>query len=226
MDTTANHYIPWGRTFEEYLGMFSLTDNDLDGRILGCSDGTSAFNSELTQRGGDVISIDSLYQLTSQQIRDIIDQTYPEAIQTVHRKKALFIWKNLQSVHKLGRMRLSAMNEFLSDLEYGKLEGRYIDGYLPAIPLVSREFDIALCSHHLFTHTVHMTTQFHVKSIKEMARVAKEVRIFPILENGAILSRHLLPTVSVLRDAGYRVRIEQVDYEFLPGGNQMLRVSA
>lgn len=226
MDTRTQNYIPWGRTFEEYLTMFSLTDNDLSGRILGCSDGPSAFNCELTQRGGDVVSIDSLYQLTSQQIRKLIDQTYPEAIETFHRKKALFIWKNLQSVHKLGRMRLSAMNEFLSDLEWGKMEGRYIDGNLPAIPLVNHEFDIAVCSHHLFTHTIHMTTQFHTKSIKEMARVAKEVRIFPILENGAILSRHLLPTVSALRDAGYRVRIEKVDYEFLPGGNQMLKVSA
>ena len=133
MDTTTQTYVPWGRTFEEYLRMFSLTDNELSGRILGCSDGPSAFNCELTQRGGDVVSIDSLYQLTSQQIRSLIDETFPEAMETFHRKKALFIWKNLQSVHKLGRMRLSAMNEFLSDLEWGKMEGRYLEGNLPAI---------------------------------------------------------------------------------------------
>lgn len=224
--TATQPYIPWGRTFEEYLTMFSLTDHDLSGRILGCSDGPSAFNSELTQRGGDVVSIDALYQFTSEQIRKLIDETYPEAIKTFHRKKALFVWKNLKSVHKLGRMRLSAMNDFLADLEWGKREGRYIHGALSTMPLVNREFDIALCSHHLFTHTAHLTTQFHAEAIQEMARVAHEVRIFPILENGAILSRHLLPTISSLRNAGYRVRIEPVDYEFMAGGNQMLRVSA
>lgn len=205
--------------------MFSLTDDDLTGKILGYSDGPSAFNFELTQRGGQVVSVDSLYQYTSQQIRKLIDETYPETIQSFHRKKALFIWKNLRSVHKLGRIRLTAMNDFLADLEWGKLEGRYIQSDLPAIPITNQDFDIAVCSHHLFTNTVQMTPEFHVDSIKEMTRVAKEVRIFPLLENGAVLSRHVLPTISSLRDAGYRVRIEKVDYEFLAGGNQMLRVS-
>ena len=226
MTIAAQQYIPWGRTFEEYLSMFSLTDHDLAGRILGCSDGPSAFNVRLTQMGGDVVSIDSLYQLTSQQIRKLIDETYPEAIQTFHYKKSLFIWKYLKSVHRLGNMRLSAMNDFLADLEWGKMEGRYIGGSLPMIPLTSQEFDIAVCSHHLFTNTIHKSTQFHIDSIKEMARVAKEVRVFPLLENGAVLSRHLLPTIGSLRDSGYKVRIEKVDYEFLPGGNQMLLVAA
>lgn len=205
--------------------MFTLTDNDLSGRILGYSDGPSAFNCELTQRGGNVISIDSLYRLTGQQIRKLIDETYPDTIQTFHRKKALFIWKNLKSVHKLGRIRLSAMNDFLADLEWGKLEGRYLDSDLATSSIQEDNFDLAVCSHHLFTQTSHMTTEFHVNTIKEMARVATEVRIFPLLENGAVLSRHLLPTIGALRDAGYRVKIEKVAYEFLAGGNQMLKVS-
>ena len=29
----------WGRSFEEYRRMFSLSDADLSGRILGCGDG-------------------------------------------------------------------------------------------------------------------------------------------------------------------------------------------
>ena len=225
METKADVYTPWGRTFDEYINMFSLTDGDLSGKILGCSDGPSSFNSELTQRGGNVVSVDPLYQFSPEQIRKLIDATYPEAMQSFHRKKSLFIWKNLHSVHKLGRMRLTAMYEFLADLEWGKLEGRYISGDLPIIPLVSQNFDIAVCSHYLFTSTTHMTAEYHVNSIKEMARVAKEVRIFPLLENGAVLSRHVLPTIGSLRDAGYRVRLEKVGYEFLPGGDRMMVVA-
>ena len=226
MSIRTETYTPWGRTFEEYLTMFSLTDNDLSGKILGCSDGPSSFNSELTQRGGQIVSVDPLYELTPEQIRKLIDDTYPEAMRSFHYKKSLFIWKNLRNVHAMGRMRLDAMYEFLSDLEWGKMEGRYLAGNLPIIPLTDQEFDLAVCSHYLFTSTTHMTTQFHINSIAEMARVAKEVRVFPLLENGAVLSRHVLPTIAGLRDAGYRVRLEMVDYEFLPGGDRMLTVTS
>lgn len=226
MSIRTETYTPWGRTFEEYMTMFSLTDTDLSGKILGCSDGPSSFNSELTQRGGQIVSVDPLYELTPDQIRKLIDDTYPEAMRSFHYKKSLFIWKNLRNVHAMGRMRLDAMYEFLSDLEWGKMEGRYLAGNLPIIPLTDQEFDLAVCSHYLFTSTTHMTTQFHINSIAEMARVAKEVRVFPLLENGAVLSRHVLPTIAGLRDAGYRVRLEMVDYEFLPGGDRMLTVTS
>ena len=49
--------------------MFALSEEDLNRRILGSADGPASFNSELTQRGGSMISCDPLYQFTPEQIR-------------------------------------------------------------------------------------------------------------------------------------------------------------
>jgi len=53
--------VPWGRSYEEYLRMFDLRPDDLKRCILGCADGPASFNSELTRRGGGVVSVDPLY---------------------------------------------------------------------------------------------------------------------------------------------------------------------
>ena len=66
--------------------------------------------------------------------------------------------------------------------------------------------------------------QFHLDSIRSLLRVAGEVRIFPLLELGAIPSRHAEPVTSKLRGDGCKVAIETVDYEFQRGGNQMMRI--
>ena len=55
--------VPWGRSYDEYVAMFGLTEVDLKSRILGCGDGPAGFNTELTRRGGHVISIDPIYTL-------------------------------------------------------------------------------------------------------------------------------------------------------------------
>jgi hypothetical protein len=53
--------IPWGRSFEEYVALFNLSPTDLQSRILGCGDGPAAFNCQLTQRGGTIVSVDPVY---------------------------------------------------------------------------------------------------------------------------------------------------------------------
>lgn len=57
MGFTLDQVVPWGRSYEEYLAMFALTEADLHKRILGCGDGPASFNAELTKRGGKVISV-------------------------------------------------------------------------------------------------------------------------------------------------------------------------
>ena len=58
MGFTLDKVVPWGRSYDEYVSMFGLTENDLALRILGCGDGPAAFNSELCKRGGNVVSVD------------------------------------------------------------------------------------------------------------------------------------------------------------------------
>ncbi|HSB00049.1 MAG TPA: hypothetical protein VLE49_05325 [Anaerolineales bacterium] len=54
----------------------------------------------------------------------------------------------------------------------------------------------------------------------EMLRVAREVRIFPLLDMNARESRYLAEVLGTLRN--YKPETRQVNYEFQRGGNRML----
>jgi len=118
------------------------------------------------------------------------------------------------------------MNRFLDDYPAGLREGRYHAAELPALPFRAGEFDLALCSHFLFTYSDSFTLEFHLDSIRELCRVAKEARIFPLLPSFASEhSPHLSPVLAKLAAEGYDCEVCRVPYEFQKGGNEMLRVS-
>ena len=58
----------------------------------------------------------------------------------------------------------------------------------------------------------------------ELCRVARDIRIFPLVALGGARSAHVAAVTERLRRAGCSVRIEKVDYEFQRGGNEMMRV--
>jgi hypothetical protein len=223
---TLDHIVPWGRSFDEYAGMFALTETDLRSRILGCADGPASFNAEATARGCRVISFDPLYRYDADAIRARIDATYDVVMEQTRRNPDEFVWTAITDVEELGRIRMKAMRTFLDDYESGRREGRYVDGQLPALDCSDRAFDLAVCSHFLFLYTEQLTEPFHLESIRELCRVAGEVRLFPLLALGASRSRHVEPIAQQLETLGYDVAIEKVPYEFQRGGNQMMRVRA
>ena len=217
--------VPWGRSFNEYVKMFALSEQDLKKRFIGCGDGPASFNSVLTQRGGVVISVDPIYQFSGNEIKKKINETYDEIIEQTRKNKDEFVWKHISSVEELGRIRLEAMHIFLSDYENGLKEKRYVNATLPMLPFCDKEFDIALCSHFLFLYSEQLDMDFHIKSIRELCRVANEVRVFPLLELGAKKSRHIESVMNALRNDGVEVRVQKVPYEFQKGGNEMLRIT-
>ena len=50
MGFTLENVVPWGRSYDEYVSMFDLTEVDLGLRLLGCGDGPAGFNAALTPR--------------------------------------------------------------------------------------------------------------------------------------------------------------------------------
>ncbi len=137
-----------------------------------------------------------------------------------------FVWTTITSVEELGRLRLAAMESFLSDYRLGTAQKRYVTGELPNLPFADREFDLALCSHLLFLYSEQLSEDLHVASLEELCRVAGEARAFPLLELGARKSRHVEAVRARLTAAGYSVTVETVPYEFQRGGNQMMRITA
>jgi hypothetical protein len=224
MAFTLEAVVPWGRSYEEYISMFALTDADLKKQILGCGDGPASFNAELTRRNGSVISVDPIYQFSDIEINKRIETTYDLVLEQTRKNKDEFVWKQIKTVEDLGISRLKAMRQFLEDYPNGN--DRYIAGELPFLPFNDNLFDLVLCSHFLFLYSEQYSVEFHVQSIKEMSRVASEVRIFPLLELGAKKSRHIGKVLKELSECGYAYAIKQVDYEFQKGGNEMLQIKS
>lgn len=223
MQSFLKKVVPWGRCLDEYRRMFAITELELDKRFLGCADGPASFNAEMSAAGRAVTSCDPLYRYSADQIRERIDATYPQMIEYARKNADVFVWSDqIPDPATLGRHRMQAMERFLSDYKIGRIESRYVAAELPDLPFADRTFDIALCSHFLFLYSEQLTEQFHIDSIRELLRIAGEVRIFPLLELEGAQSRHLDAVLSVLQSNGYRVEIERVGYEFQRGGNQMM----
>ncbi len=216
--------IPWGRSMKEYMGMFHLTPEELNLAILDCAGGPASFNAEMNRQGYKVISCDPIYQFSADEIKGRIQETYQILIDGLKANLANYVWQNVDSPEQLGKIRMEAMNYFLNDFPLGLQEGRYVLDELPNLSF-KRQFDLALCSHLLFTYSDHLSLDFHINSIKELCRVAQEVRIFPLLNISGEQSSLLLPVVEALQQGGYKVEIQQVNYEFQKGGNKLLCVS-
>jgi SAM-dependent methyltransferase len=216
--------IPWGRSFDEYRRMFALSEQDLTGRILGCGDGPASFNAEATAEGYSVISCDPIYDFSGEQIRQRVADCYDKVISEVRLHPDGFVWDYFTEPDHLGRARLAAMCHFLKDFERGKAEGRYVTASLPNLPFRDGQFDIALCSHLLFLYSDQLSFEFHLAAMKELLRVATEVRIFPLLNLERKPSPHVEPVMAILADKGWTSERCRVPYEFQRGGNQMLRI--
>jgi SAM-dependent methyltransferase len=221
---TLDRVVPWGRSFEEYRQMFALTDEDLQARILGCGDGPASFNTEATRRGTRVVSFDPLYRYDVSQIRERIAETSEQVLEQTRQNAGEFVWDTISSVEHLGTVRMAAMEAFLDDYDAGRRQGRYVETELPGLPFPDASFDLAVCSHLLFLYTAQLGEAFHQAAAIELCRVAREVRIFPLLALDGRRSPYVEGVADAARRRGHDVALEVVPYEFRRGGNQMMRI--
>lgn len=214
--------VPWGRSLAEYRSMFSLTDSDLKKKILGCGDGPASFNAEVTAAAGQVISVDPVYAFSGFQIRSRIAEVYPTIMEQLARHRDDYIWDHFSGVEHVGRTRMQAMERFLEDYEAGRQQGRYVKAALPALPFENQAFELALCSHFLFLYSTQVNFETHMESVRELCRVAREVRIYPLVSLEGTESPHLGPVVERLNAEGIAARREAVHYRFQKGATDML----
>jgi hypothetical protein len=218
---TLTDVVPWGRSFDEYVSMFRLTDADLTRSILGCGDGPASFNAELTRRGGHVVSADPLYRFSANEIRTRIDETAPIMVEQMSANRDAFLWTHFSSVDEVTAARRRSMESFLHDYP-GPGGTRYVDATAPHLPFADGQFDLALSSHFLFLYSEQRSAEFHVDAMLDLCRVASEVRVFPLLELSGALSRHLGAVTARLRERAIHVERIEVPYRFQRGATEML----
>ncbi len=222
MGVQLSHVLPWGRSLAEYVGMFSLSTEDFEKRILGCADGPASFNAEMTARGYRVVSCDPIYVFTDHEIRQRVAATFETIMGQMPATRVNFVWDTIPSIEALGELRMEAMEAFLRDFARGNQGNRYVASALPRIAFADNAFDLALCSNFLFLYSEQLGEAFHLMALRELCRVAREVRVFPLLNLEGQVSPHLRPALATLRREGFHTTVRTVPYEFLKGANKMM----
>jgi SAM-dependent methyltransferase len=223
MALNLRHVIPFGRSKAEYELMFNLASADLSKTIVGVGDGTASFNAEMAAQGRVVTSVDPLYEFSAtaitQQFEAVVDRIFTQIEQTSND----WVWTYHPSPKHLRQTRTQVLQTFSADYDLGKQQRRYITGSLPELPFPDRSFDLALSSYLLFVYTKQFSLDFHLASIREMCRIAPEVRIFPlVMADCHARSPYLDPIRHALATDGIDSAIFQTPYELQKGGNESI----
>lgn len=216
--------VPWGRNLNEYRKMFNLTDEGLSNKkIIGFGDGPASFNSEARELGYDVTSLDRIYQFTRIELDKRIRETRDIIIEQMKNNADNYVWRDIKDLDELERIRMSAMKNFIADYDKGKADRRYIYHELPNKTEFSEDtFDLGLSSHFLLMYTA-LGYDFHIKSINEMLRICREVRIFPIVDLDGNKSE-LTNKIMEYFEENYEVQLISTAYEFQKCDNLMLSI--
>lgn len=213
----------WVYSLADYRQMFDLSDCDLERVILDYPASISSFNAEMREKGYQVTSGDSHYDLSLSAMKQFSQNTLD--INKQHLKKYADILQNNNQLESIFTQWQRRTDLFLKDYEAGKAAGFYQKMDLPKLPFNDQAFDIALCSDYLFhNHVADQDNQTAV--IEELCRVAKEVRVFPLQDEKGVIAANLGTVMLGAQQKGCGIEVRAVPYHELKGGNAMLRIWA
>lgn len=216
-----------GRTYEEYMRIFSLDEALLSrGRVLDCPGGASSFAAEAQMKGIRVTACDLLYDLSADRLSEKGKADTALIYQRVSEVPHLFRWDFYRDRDGLMAYRNRAHELFMADYQEGCADGRYVQAQMPVLPFADREFALVLSSHFLFLYGDRLSPDFHVASLREMLRVCTgEVRIYPLQGLDAKPYPPMDEVLSGLEKEQIDVEMVSVPFEFQRGATKMLKLT-
>ena len=235
MAFSLDHVIFFGRTWDECIGMYALQESDLAGRrVLDCPGGPDAMVAEGLQRGLDIQAIDPQYgdepdvleARGRHEITDSLAKWQQDPDKAFDQDKA----------DEYERLKLEALDSFI--LAYRSNRERFTVGALPDLPFDDNAFDLILSGHFLFLYASlehgglmandSLDLDFHIRAVRELVRVAPEVRLFPTYATtGPARRQEFVETVmEAMRADGHEVDLvpsKWVQAEFVDF-NDLLRI--
>ncbi|MFC7064154.1 SAM-dependent methyltransferase [Halobacillus seohaensis] len=213
-----------GRTYEEYMDMFYLSEEFLKGKkILDCPAGACSFTAIGQKIGLDVTACDIAYDHSVKALKNKGLEDIDHAMEHMEKAKNNYIWDYFKGIDELRRHRQSALNDCANDMiEHTQ---NYIPVTLPSLPFKDEEFDILLSAHFLFMYADRLNYSFHIETLKELLRVTKEeIRIFPLVDLNGNKYNHLAKFKDYLTENGCTIEKVSVRYEFQSDANSMLKI--
>ena len=216
MTFSLDHVIFFGRTWAECLGMYALEESQLAGRrILDCPGGPDALVAEGIARGLDIHAVDPQYAFEPdvleerghREITDAMKKWQEDPAQALEEKQA----------EEFTRLKLEALASFIA--AYSSHRDRFIDASLPNLPFEDNSFDLVLSGHFLFLYASidhgglmshdQIDLDFHIRSVRELVRVGREVRIFPTFATTGPARRqpYVEPVMEAIADDGLQVEL-------------------
>lgn len=215
--------VGWVYSLADYRQMFDLSEHDLAQSILDFPGGISSFNAEMHAFEHKVVSGDDIYDYSPSQMQIHSENILQANKSHLRDHLEVLINQDENYVEAIFAAWEQSKTMFVQDYELGKLNSRYLPMWLPKLPFKERQFNLALCSDLLF-HGHAKNGHTPLELIKELCRVALEVRVFPLLSDKGKISDELGPVMMELHQHNFGVEVRQVPYEQQRGGNAMLRI--
>lgn len=220
MPADTDNFIVSARNLEEYRALFALTDDDLARRILDCPGGAASFTAEVAAQGGDVTAADPVYELPAAELHALAVEQAARASGFAVSHGDQYDWSWYGTAERHAQIRRDAAAAFVAD--HRQRPQRYVAARLPDLPFADDSFDLALCSHLLFTYP-QITVEQHVTYIRELTRVAAEARFFPLVTITGSPADDLVESVRhQLERDGVRTHLADVAFRFQKHATQML----
>lgn len=216
----------WGHHIDDYCDMFALSQEDLNASFLEYGCGASAVNAEMHIAKHPIVSCDPLFVLDKPTLNTKVSLIFEDMVARIHSNLDRYDFKRYGNFEAFVRSRREGVATFFADYDLGITEKRYLPLSDTSLPFADFTFDFALSSHYFFADLDQQDVNFHVQAIQELARVAKEVRIFPLIDQHGQTSSFLGPLLLALQQAEFGIEVREVNFKLQEKGNAMLRVWA
>lgn len=222
--TDPSNYWRWSHNLKDYEVLFALTEVDKKSKILDCAAGAGCFTAQLREQGGQVIACDPLYREPLGVIEKRVEAMRRGLLERIGLQMekepvdpSFLLWELEKEQKKNAAI-------FLKDYEHG-IQREYYQPYgLLDLPFKYHEFDLALCANFLFDGGCLTSSMAHLEAVKALLRVAKEVRIFPLVDEKGEFSKDLGEVMSVLQKENCGMEICETHYTVQKKPNALLRV--
>lgn len=213
-----------GRTFEEYMAMFDLSIEELQGqKVLDCPAGACSFTAIGRQKELDVTACDIAYYHPADALAGKGKKDIEHVMEGMEKVKQDYVFNYFRDIDDLVRHRKRALDECAAGMK--ATPEHYVPAELPVLPFEDDEFDLILSAHFLFTYGDRLDQSFHLEVIEELLRVAKkEIRLFPLVDLSGNRYEHLDDMISGLKEQGHHVEEIPVPFEFQKNANAMMKI--
>jgi hypothetical protein len=214
------------RDYHEYLAMFGLSEEDCRTyRFLDCPGGASDFGAQVRRRGGQAVSVDPVYDLSPDELQEHVLSELDRGIQRAADVPFLYDFAWTGGLDGYLARRREAAETFLADYTRHaahKASPHYVTAALPDLPFLSGTFDIAVVPNLLFCYANHFDVAWHRQAVRELLRVARQVRIHPLTESTGTPYGQLDELIGLLSEDGIHCSVVDVEYRLHPGPSRTL----